>query len=69
LTLRQNTERPITVTEGTNRIVGNDPEVIKREAFASLEQPARPARAPELWDGHSAVRIVDAIEQAGTMAN
>ena len=68
LTLRQNTERPITVTEGTNRIVGNDPEVIKREAFASLEQPARPARAPELWDGHAAVRIVDAIEQAGTMA-
>jgi UDP-N-acetylglucosamine 2-epimerase (non-hydrolysing) len=64
LTLRQNTERPITVTEGTNRIVGNDPEVIKREALAALEQPARAARVPELWDGHAAVRIVDAIEQA-----
>jgi UDP-N-acetylglucosamine 2-epimerase (non-hydrolysing) len=69
LTLRQNTERPITVTEGTNRIVGNDPEVITREALAALEQPARPACAPELWDGHAAVRIVDAIEQAGTGAN
>ncbi|MEK6286062.1 MAG: UDP-N-acetylglucosamine 2-epimerase (non-hydrolyzing) [Acidobacteriota bacterium] len=64
LTLRQNTERPITITEGTNRLVGNDPEVIKREALAALERPLRPTRVPELWDGHAAVRIVDAIEQA-----
>ncbi len=64
LTLRQNTERPITVTEGTNRLVGNDPEVIKREAVAALEQTSRPPRAPELWDGHTAARIVDAIEEA-----
>jgi UDP-N-acetylglucosamine 2-epimerase (non-hydrolysing) len=68
LTLRQNTERPITVTEGTNRIVGNDPEVLKREALAALEQTARPARVPELWDGHAAVRIVDAIEEASKNA-
>jgi UDP-N-acetylglucosamine 2-epimerase (non-hydrolysing) len=68
LTLRQNTERPITVTEGTNRVVGNDPEVLKREALAALEQPTRPARAPELWDGHAAVRIVDAIEEASKNA-
>ena len=66
LTLRQNTERPITVAEGTNRIVGNDPEVIKREALAALARSAREARAPELWDGHAAVRIVDAIEEAST---
>jgi UDP-N-acetylglucosamine 2-epimerase (non-hydrolysing) len=66
LTLRHNTERPITVTEGTNRVVGNDPETIKREAFAALEQSARQNRVPELWDGHAAVRIVDAIEEAGT---
>ena len=66
LTLRQNTERPITVAEGTNRIVGNDPEVIKREALAALARPAPEARAPELWDGHAAVRIVDAIEEAST---
>jgi UDP-N-acetylglucosamine 2-epimerase (non-hydrolysing) len=64
LTLRRNTERPITVTEGTNRIVGNNPEVIKREAFEALKGPARLARAPELWDGQTAVRIVDAIEEA-----
>lgn len=65
LTLRPNTERPITVTEGTNRVVGNDPEVIKREAMSALEQAARSNRVPKLWDGRAAIRIVDAIEEAG----
>src|SRR5262249_45274153 len=64
LTLRENTERPITVTEGTNRIVGSDPQVIKREALAALERSDRQAKVPELWDGHAAARIVDAIEEA-----
>lgn len=63
LTLRPNTERPITVTEGTNRLVGSDPEVITREALAALERPSPAARAPEFWDGHAANRIVDAIEE------
>ncbi|MFY9556198.1 MAG: UDP-N-acetylglucosamine 2-epimerase (non-hydrolyzing) [Blastocatellia bacterium] len=64
LTLRQNTERPITVLEGTNRVVGSDPAAIKREALAALEKPAHSVRVPELWDGRAATRIVDAIEQA-----
>lgn len=64
LTLRPNTERPITVLEGTNSLVGNTPEVITREAFAALDRPAGAARVPELWDGHAAPRIVDAIEEA-----
>ena len=64
LTLRHNTERPITVSEGTNRIVGNDPEVIRREAFDALDHPPPRGRVPELWDGHAAARIVDAIEEA-----
>jgi UDP-N-acetylglucosamine 2-epimerase (non-hydrolysing) len=64
LTLRPNTERPLTVTEGTNRVVGNNHDVITREALAALERPAGPARVPELWDGHAAARIVDAIEEA-----
>lgn len=64
LTLRPNTERPITVLEGTNRLVGNSPEVITREAFAALDRPSGAARVPELWDGHAAPRIVDAIEEA-----
>lgn len=63
LTLRQNTERPITVTEGTNKVVGSDPASIKREAFAALEQPSVVARVPDLWDGRAAPRIVDAIEE------
>ena len=62
LTLRRNTERPITVTEGTNRVVGSDPEIIKREALSALERPAPVAHAPEFWDGRTAGRIVDAIE-------
>jgi len=66
LTLRHNTERPVTVTEGTNRIVGNDPSTIKREAFAALDYPVRAGRVPELWDGQAARRIVDAIEEAST---
>ena len=64
LTLRRNTERPVTVSEGTNRLVGNDTEVIRREAFAALDHPSPRGRVPELWDGHAAVRIVDAIEEA-----
>jgi UDP-N-acetylglucosamine 2-epimerase (non-hydrolysing) len=64
LTLRHNTERPVTVSEGTNRIVGNDPEIIRREAFAALASPPPRNRVPELWDGHAAARIVDAIEEA-----
>jgi len=63
LTLRENTERPITVTEGTNRVVGNNPENIKREALAALDRGAASPRMPELWDGNAAVRIVDAIEE------
>jgi UDP-N-acetylglucosamine 2-epimerase (non-hydrolysing) len=66
LTLRENTERPITVTEGTNRIVGNDPQAIRREAFLALDSPARRGRVPALWDGRAAIRIVDAIEEATT---
>ena len=64
LTLRANTERPITVTEGTNRLVGNDPSLIEREALSALDNPAGRARAPDLWDGRAAVRIVDAIQEA-----
>jgi UDP-N-acetylglucosamine 2-epimerase (non-hydrolysing) len=64
LTLRQNTERPITVTEGTNRIVGNSPQAIRHEALNALDHPPTSARIPALWDGQAARRIVDAIEEA-----
>lgn len=64
LTLRNNTERPITITEGTNRLVGNDPEAIKRAAIRALDEPPQSATIPELWDGQAARRIVYAIEEA-----
>ena len=63
LTLRENTERPVTVELGTNRVVGTDPERILREAERALEREpaAEPPRVPPLWDGRTADRILDAI--------
>jgi UDP-N-acetylglucosamine 2-epimerase (non-hydrolysing) len=62
LTLRENTERPITVTMGTNRVVGTDAEKIKGAAFEILNQNSTGnAKIPPLWDGRAAVRICDAL--------
>ena len=66
LTIRENTERPITVEMGTNRVVGADPEKLKRSAFEILESDRRPTdkRIPPLWDGKAAVRICEALLSA-----
>jgi UDP-N-acetylglucosamine 2-epimerase (non-hydrolysing) len=61
LTLRENTERPITVTMGTNKIVGTDTARIIAAASAALtETPREPVSIP-LWDGHTAERILAAL--------
>lgn len=57
LTLRENTERPITVTEGTNTIVGADPAIILAAAREALAGGGKAGRIPEYWDGHAADRI------------
>jgi UDP-N-acetylglucosamine 2-epimerase (non-hydrolysing) len=61
LTLRHNTERPATVTHGTNRIIGTDPAVIVHAALKTLENPPATAVVPRLWDGRAAARIVDIV--------
>jgi UDP-N-acetylglucosamine 2-epimerase (non-hydrolysing) len=58
LTLRENTERPVTVTEGTNNLVGNDPARIRAAARAILAGNGKQGRIPALWDGKAAERIV-----------
>ena len=61
LTMRNNTERPITVEQGTNTLVGLDPERIIAEGLRVLAKPAASRRVPELWDGRAAARIVDVL--------
>jgi UDP-N-acetylglucosamine 2-epimerase (non-hydrolysing) len=57
LTLRGNTERPITVTQGTNRLLGEDPASILPAAAPILDGQTTAGRCPELWDGHASERI------------
>ena len=61
LTLRANTERPITLTEGTNRLLGTDPRAIVPAAAALLDGDAPAARCPALWDGHAGQRIAKVL--------
>jgi UDP-N-acetylglucosamine 2-epimerase (non-hydrolysing) len=61
LTLRENTERPITISEGTNQLIGTDPAKIVAAAKAILGGQGKPGRIPPLWDGHAAERIVDVL--------
>jgi UDP-N-acetylglucosamine 2-epimerase (non-hydrolysing) len=59
ITLRENTERPITCTVGTNTLAGTDPRQILEVTLRVLESPPPKNRIPEKWDGHAAERIAD----------
>jgi UDP-N-acetylglucosamine 2-epimerase (non-hydrolysing) len=63
LTLRNNTERPITVREGTNIIVGNNPDFIKSHMIKVLGSDISKTYTPELWDGRAAGRIVRVLKK------
>jgi UDP-N-acetylglucosamine 2-epimerase (non-hydrolysing) len=65
LTLRENTERPITISHGTNVLVGTNPEKIRRAAFGvlSAETFSSDKKIPPLWDGCAAGRICDVLIQ------
>jgi UDP-N-acetylglucosamine 2-epimerase (non-hydrolysing) len=57
LTLRENTERPVTVTFGTNVLVGRDPDKLRSELSRVLAGQAKKGTIPPLWDGHAGERI------------
>jgi UDP-N-acetylglucosamine 2-epimerase (non-hydrolysing) len=61
ITLRNNTERPVTVTSGTNLLVGDDPVNILQAAFSVLDGEAKKGSIPSLWDGKAGSRIVDVL--------
>ena len=63
LTLRENTERPVTAEVGSNRIVGTDPQRIVTVFEDVLAGKFRPAQAPPLWDGHAAERIAKILAE------
>ncbi len=60
-TLRDNTERPVTIRAGTNTLLGLDPAAIAGIPAALAERPAGRPEPPPLWDGHAAERIADEI--------
>jgi UDP-N-acetylglucosamine 2-epimerase (non-hydrolysing) len=62
LTLRENTERPITVAEGTNTLVGTSPRALHAAVQEVLSTGGKRGRVPPLWDGIAAQRVVDRIE-------
>ena len=63
LTLRENTERPITIGEGTNQLIGSDPARLVEAARGVLRGGGAEARRPELWDGAAAKRIFDILQR------
>jgi UDP-N-acetylglucosamine 2-epimerase (non-hydrolysing) len=64
LTVRKNTERPITVEMGTNILVGQDIDRLKKEVYRILEGKAKKGSIPPLWDGHAAERIADVLVES-----
>jgi UDP-N-acetylglucosamine 2-epimerase (non-hydrolysing) len=63
VTIRKNTERPITIETGTNVLAGTDRDRIVSEALRLLRDGVKGSRIPELWDGHAAERIVRVFER------
>ncbi len=63
LTLRDNTERPITLDQGTNTLVGSDPTSILTVVDEVLMSGGKAGRIPELWDGQAALRIRDILTE------
>jgi len=63
LTLRANTERPVTVSMGTNILVGQDLNLLNSELARILEGKAKKGSIPPLWDGHAGERIAEVLHK------
>jgi UDP-N-acetylglucosamine 2-epimerase (non-hydrolysing) len=61
ITLRKNTERPVTISLGTNTLVGTDPDKILKTAFEVLDGKGKKGEIPPLWDGKAGQRIVQIL--------
>jgi UDP-N-acetylglucosamine 2-epimerase (non-hydrolysing) len=61
LTIRKNTERPVTVTLGTNKLIGDNPELVRTEVEKIMRGEAKRGAIPPLWDGKAAQRIADVV--------
>jgi len=61
--VRENTERPITVTLGTNELVGQDMALLRERALAILAGESKQGSCPPLWDGKAGERIADVVEE------
>jgi len=75
LTVRPNTERPVTITNGTNRLIANSGDTIVKSVLETLAQESQPGNdrvprsgtpRPALWDGHAAERIVNVLQTVAT---
>ena len=66
ITVRKNTERPVTIDVGTNHLVGTDLDRVERAALDILAGIKKPGRIPELWDGKTAKRIAEIIVERFT---
>jgi UDP-N-acetylglucosamine 2-epimerase (non-hydrolysing) len=69
LTLRENTERPITVTAGTNKLIGSDSRKLHSELAKIIEGGTKSGTIPPLWDGHAGDRIADILCALRTAPN
>jgi UDP-N-acetylglucosamine 2-epimerase (non-hydrolysing) len=65
LTLRENTERPITVRQGSNKLTGRDMDILRREAAKILAGNWKNGVVPELWDGRAGLRIAAILADCG----
>jgi len=68
ITLRDNTERPVTLTHGTNVLVGSDCKKIIEEFTRVVRRQREIPSAPRLWDGHAARRIIQILVEQETIS-